>query len=611
MPGGFSGTAVKHGGGALTASKIATALGLQRGTRTSNFSLDPQSLRQRLQLIAEGLKQERASFDSHWSDLAQHILPKQFRRWISDANKGTKAMEKIVDSIATLAVRDLQAGMLAGMASPSRPWFAITVGDPRVAEDHDAKEWLDGVRHDILRVLSGSNFYTSLGQMFGAEAVFATAAMAIVKDDDDVIRCYGYPVGSFWLGTYGTGRICVFHREFRMTVRQLVEEYGEDAVTQSTRDNWRKGITEAWVDACHTIVPNADAVPYSKRATRKKFYEAYYEKADYRYEGKIEDKLLAEAGYDQFPVIVARWDTAGDDVYGTMSPGMVALPDVKQLMQMRKYGANAMAAVVKPPMQYPASFTGSEISLVPGDSTEVINTQDGNAIRPIIQVDPHLADLQVYIQEMRKAIESAFYRDLFRMLIDDERDQRATAEEIRARSRERLSVLGPVLERHNDDVFEPAIERVYAIMWEAGLIPLPPESMIVTDERGNQSGVPLKIEYQSEVALAQRAVGLGGLERHVAFAGQLAPLVPPVLDNIDWDKVMEEHADAVGVSPKITRSEEDREAVRQARAEAQRQAEMQAAIPAAAKATRDLAASPVSEDNALGQIAAALNEEGG
>ena len=45
-----------------------------------------------------------------------------------------------------------------------------------------------------------------------------------------------------------------------------------------------------------------------------------------------------------------------------------------------------------------------------------------------------------------------------------------TAAEIIARSREKLAVLGPVLERHNDDVFEPVIELLKAAADDADVV---------------------------------------------------------------------------------------------------------------------------------------------
>jgi hypothetical protein len=476
----------------------------------------------------------------------------------------------------------------------------LTISDLELAENHDVKVWLEGVRRDILRVLAESNFYPCLGMFFGDEAVFATSSMMLIPDTEDVLRCFVFPVGSYCIGTLGSGRVRVFGRRFRMTVRQLVERFGIDAVSQGVRTAWYKGITEQWIDVAHAITPSTDVEGYYGMGPRKPFYECYWEECSTKEQAeRVEDVMLEETLLSDFPIIAGRWELTGDDVYGTMSPGMLALPDVKQLQEMTRYANNAMAAVVKPPLQHPAGLANTQISLVPGDSNEVVNTEGGGQIKPILDVNPHLGDLLAYIQQIEQRIATAFYRDLFRMLIDDARNQRATATEIEQKSREKLSVLGPVLERHNDDVFEPVIRLVYRILKRANLLPPPPP--ILAD-------VDFDIQYISEVALAQRMVGLSGLERYVGFVTSMSQVAPPVLDNLDFDKIAEEYADMIGVAPKILRGPEDRAGVRQARAQAAQAAQAPDALAKTAGAVKDLAGAPISKDNALGQLTGLLNE---
>jgi hypothetical protein len=52
----------------------------------------------------------------------------------------------------------------------------------------------------------------------------------------------------------------------------------------------------------------------------------------------------------------------------------------------------------------------------------------------------------------------------------------ATAREIDERHEEKLLALGPVLERTNDELLDPIVDRAFALMEAAGLIPPPPRS---------------------------------------------------------------------------------------------------------------------------------------
>ena len=158
------------------------------------------------------------------------------------------------------------------------------------------------------------------------------------------------------------------------------------------------------------------------------------------------------------------------------------------------------------------------------------------------------------MEQVRLRIRRAFMEPLFLMLIGDSRATPPTAEEIRAREREKAAVLGPIQERHSDDVFDPAIDRISAIIlrraaaaWATGregMIPPPPPEL---------QGADLRIEYVSEVAQLQRMAGLSGLERHVQFVAALAPIAPASVDVVDWDAVVRAHGDGMSIPAELNR----------------------------------------------------------
>ena len=64
-----------------------------------------------------------------------------------------------------------------------------------------------------------------------------------------------------------------------------------------------------------------------------------------------------------------------------------------------------------------------------------------------------------------------------------------------------------MLERTNDELRDPLIDRVYAIMERAGLIPDPPPEL---------QGVDLRVEYISLMSQAQKLVGVVAQDRFIA-----------------------------------------------------------------------------------------------
>src|SRR5690606_1508191 len=130
--------------------------------------------------------------------------------------------------------------------------------------------------------------------------------------------------------------------------------------------------------------------------------------------------------------------------------------------------------------------------------------------------------------------------------------------EIDARKEEKLVLLGPVLERFENEALDPAINRIYGIMSRAGLFPEPPEDIAEAD---------LEIQYVSILSVAQRAVGVVPTERLLAMVGQVAGIEPTVLDLVNWDNTIRSYGSALGVEAKTFNAPEEVEQVRGARAE--------------------------------------------
>ena len=147
-----------------------------------------------------------------------------------------------------------------------------------------------------------------------------------------------------------------------------------------------------------------------------------------------------------------------------------------------------------------------------------------------------------------------------------------------------------MLEQLNQDLLDPLIDVTFAIMLRQGLIPDPPEEL---------QGLPLKVEYVSIMAQAQKLVGLAGIERLAGFALEASKVVPEILDKIDTDQMVDVVADRLGVEPGVTRSDEAVEAMRANRAKAQQAAAMLQMLQAGAQTAKDLAGADLEKDNAL------------
>lgn len=522
-------------------------------TESPKIGDDISDLRRYLDRRLNGLRQERLSWWTHWQDLSEYILPRRGRFLIAanQANRGDPRNHRIIDSTGTLAARTLASGLMAGLTSPARPWFRLTVKNPDLADQAPVRQWLDDVGNRMMAALAKSNFYNSLAVAYEELGVFGSAALLILEDQDDVIRCHALTAGEYFLANSERLAVNTLYREFTLTVGQIVGQFGLEACSSTVRSLFTSGYVDREIIIGHAIEPNEQPVEPGLPWTNMPWRSVYWEI------GTAQTQVLDCRGFYEFPVCAPRWHLVGNDVYGR-SPGMDALGDIRALQIEQKRKAQAIEKMVNPPMLADAALKNQPASLLPGGVTYLPGSSTGVGMRPIYEVNPPLDGLIQDIQEVQARINQAFYADLWLMIsqLDDVR----SAAEIAARKEEKLLMLGPVLERLHNELLSPALHRVFAIMARNKLLPPPPPGMTPQD---------LDVDYVSMLAQAQKSVSLGGIERLLMFVGQVAPSDPDALDKIDVDEAIDEYADLLGVSPRLLRQQAQVEQIRQARNAAQ------------------------------------------
>jgi len=540
------------------------------------------------------LESERSSWRSHWMELSDYIAPRRGRFLLQEGLKGRKRNTKIIDSTSIIALRTLASGMMSGLTSPARPWFRLATPDREQMEYGPVRDWLDAVEQKIYYILTKSNFYNSIFNVYVELGAFGTAALWREPDFKRVVNYKPLTAGEYALAEGESGEVDTIYREFAMSVGQIVEKFGIDPegkkinwdnISQSVKNLWDRGNYDTWIDVMHSVEPRRDRY-YSKRDGKNKpFKSCYFEL------GGDDDKMLGEGGFDRFPAYTPRWDVLGGDVYGR-SPGMDALGDVKQLQQQQRRKAEGIDKMVNPPMTAPVSLKGKTATVLPGGVTFVDQTQGQQGFVPTYLVQPRINELMLDIQDVQARINRVFYADIFAATLQSDR-RNVTATEIAERHEEKLILLGPVLQRLNTELFDPLIDDVFTFAFEAGLIPEPPEEIADTD---------LKVEYISILAQAQQAVGAASIERTLGFVGNLAAANPEVLDKIDFDQAVDEYSSVLGTPSSIIRSDDAVAELRAGRAKANQMAQQQQMIAQSAQTAKVLSETDTQNPNALTAI---------
>lgn len=575
-------------------------------TNNNNAYLRAQYERLRGQLLTE-----RSTFLSHWDQLSRFIQPRRARFFTSDVDRGNRRNQSIIDSTASLAIRTLQSGMMSGITSPARPWFQLTTPDPEMMKYEPVKDWLYDVSQRMAYVFLKSNLYNSLPTVYGDMGGFATAAMNVEEDFEHVIRTYPFAVGSYYLANDARLKVRLFMRDFRLTIRQIVEKFARDPMTNQVdwsnvskmvKTQWDAGNTEAWWEVSHVVLPNENWDPNKMGSQFKRYRSVYWERgstinSDSNNMVIGDGKVLSDKGYDYFPILCPRWEITGEDVYGTNCPAMLALGDIMGLQVMVRRGMQALEKMINPPMVAPSALRTQKSTILPGDVT-YLDTRDGQqGFSPAFQINPNFKELNMQEETIRQRVRKCFFEDLFLMMSQNDQAD-ITAREINERHEEKLLALGPVLEQLNQDFLDPLIEITFAIMQKQRLIPPPPDEL---------QGVPLRVEYISVMAQAQKLIGIAGLERFAGFVGQMRTATedPSILDKIDTDALIEKYGDATAVPPGIVREQDQVDQIRQQRQQAQQQQQQAEQAQQASAAAANLSKADMSKDNALTRLAAA------
>lgn len=523
-------------------------------------------LKQRLSRRLTALKSARTPYEAEWKEIAQYAQPSRSRFLNGEQNRNFKRTNRaIYNSHAILSFRTLTGGMTSGLSSPSRPWFRLSPFDEDLADDSEVKTWLSEVERRMYAFLAGTNFYGAVKSGYAEMGMFGTEACVMVDHQIEGAVCHSLTAGEYWVGLSDASVADTLYRRAPMTVHQVVQSFGLENASDFVRTAYDTSRYDDMVPVLHAIEPNDERQADVLTAAGKPWRSAYWDEND----GKPE-RLLRVQGYEEQPFWAPRWDTTGGDTYGT-SPGFDALPDMRELQLQTKRKTEATAFLVKPEKIVPASvkLTGQA-----GNNVTAASIDKNTVVVPYEMPYQAISAIMQDVQRCADAIDRLTYAELFMAITNMQGVQPRNIEEIASRNEEKLTQLGPVIERVNSEKLEVAIERTFGTMARKRMLPPAPEKL---------QGAAVKVDFVSILAQMQRMVGIGQIERTVSFIGNLAAQFPDAADRLNIDEIVDDYADRAGAPPKILRSVDDAQELR-----SQRAADAQAAkVAAMAQPARD------------------------
>jgi hypothetical protein len=498
--------------------------------------------------------------------------------------RGQPINQNIVDPTGTYAARRCAAGIMSNEMSPSRQWFKLkpALADRSTAPP-EAIAWFEEVEDRLHTIMARSNFYDEAAQMFEDLVIFGTGPMLIYEDVQDLIRCYTPCCGEYLLSSSSGNRVGVLSRLFVMTISAIVEMFELENCPPEVQEMWAQkgGALEVERLVAHIIEPNspinAPGMDDSSGVVPGGFA---WREACWIW-GASSEWPLSLSGFHEPPFICPRWSVTSNDAYGR-SVGMDVMPDILQLQVMTSRMAEAQEKMVRPPMLASIEMKNEPASVLPGKLTYVPKLGPEVGMRPAYTVNPQTREFAETILQIQMRCKEGFFADLFSLLEQTKKDM--TAYEVAARNQEKLQILGPVVERLQNEGLGPAIKRVFSIANRKNLLPPLPQSL---------QGVPLGVEYVGILSLASKASMSAALTQFANEMSTLQQVRPEVADLWNAVELAREYADTLFIPRKIINSPDKVAAMNAARQKQQQQAQAMMAAQHAATTANTLGNTPI------------------
>lgn len=550
-----------------------------------------------------GMKATRKPYEQDWEEISRLVLPARSEILTMSANatlprnRKRRSNTTMYSSKGRRAARILTAGMTSGLSSPSRPWFKLKTPWPDMDEYQPVKEWLSVVEQLIYDFLGGTNFYNAVKVGYSELGCFGTEAAVMLEHPNYGAVTHTLTAGEYWIANDDGLIADTLYRRVFMTVHQMVEAFvrkgGWGVVSKAVKNSYDKGNYETIVPVMHAIEPNLHRDPIRMDSRNMAYRSVWWEDGQ-----SDKNVLLRNGGFNEKLFWAPRWvETGGESVYGD-GPGYDALPDLRELQLAAKRRGRNVDMLNRPPMGVPIGMQNSYLTLDPG-SLAYGSATDLQAVKPLFNPDYRAVQvIREAVEEHGADVMECFYADLFFAISEMEGVQPRNVEELVLRNEEKLTQLGPVVERVNVEKLEVAIDRAFSILLRYGQLPPAPQEL---------QGQPLRVDFISTLAQAQKAARLGDIQRTAQFVGFLAGMYPDVADKFDADQAIDEFATGAGTPPSIIRTDEVVAKLRQSRQAQQQQERMAAMMPAVregAQAAELLSRTNVKGENLLERNAA-------
>ena len=519
------------------------------------------------------LETDRANFDEQFQDCADYAMP-QNSQIISERSSGEVSMD-LFDTTAEESNIQLASGLYSFMFPTETRAFVLEVDDEELAENDDAKQWLDATTKTIHKYLINSTFREAFFEYLKSLGCFGTGCLYEEKGKKTTIVFINYFMRDIYVIRNSDGEVDTVYRRFRFSARQAVQEFGLENLGDkiqtayndlSNRDKKFKFI--------HVVEPREDRDPDADDPLNMPWSSLYISRDESEFVNN------AESGYEEFPYQVSVFDKDSLEDYGR-SPTMKKLPDIRMANELKRIRIKGWDKMVDPTMLVKDDGSVWPLTTKPGG---VVFYRDEKP--EWWEFKGNLTEINNAVSETQQEIQKGYFVDMFDPLIDK---QNMTATEVQARVEQKLRFLTPIIGRLQSGLFNPMIQRVIGILSRQKKLPEMPSELSEKD---------FSIMYLGRLALALRTIETEGLTKTLIEWAPLADMnILEWLDHINIPVAFRDSARNNGVPATWLRSLDEVKRIQDDRAAKEQAQQMLEAAPELAKAAKAAGTKP--EDGSI------------
>ena len=502
---------------------------------------------------------EQAPWRELWADCRRYMMPSEtMGDELTESSRDGRRKAYPTDPTAADLCDKMANGLHSATVSYGDRWFTLVSESGGIADN----QWCSDATRACIREMQEGNYLAVMNDLFHYVCCFGTGLL-YVEDADGAPKFRNIPVpNTACIESDAFGEAAVVYVRYFYTAMQAVRLFGKDAVSNEVRRAWedelRTGRSSRKFEFIHVTYRKEDFGEEWRRPVEEdEFGNGRMEnmKEIHRpYGGVTVEKntgvIVRRAGFFEFPYVVAKFMMSNDEAYGR-SVGMLAMSGIKTLNEATALYLDGSKMAIRPPIGVPTNLP--KLDLRPGAVTKVNLASPGQIWTYTTNANIPIGDRMM--ERLVATLKSMFKEDFF-MAITKNGEMSAT--EVSERVEQAKNFISPIAMNMQHYVFRPLVFRVLSILERAGKVRKRPNGRLRVSFVSRLDSMIRQSEANRNLTFMQQAATIGQMKAANTDLGNV----------VDFDKLYDALAEAMGIDANLLYTEVQRAENREAEARA-------------------------------------------